>query len=144
MGHADGPRDRRWGYPFGSVASAEPARRLEKAVRNFGYGLPNCRVQNYWSDAAVVKGPAGLRWLALVCENDRRLMLVLQSYQAKPLEARLDFDAQRLGFVPSRTITDLETGKSLGQAGSTATISMDRPFDTRVIVCAGGSTAGRR
>ena len=30
----------RWGYPFASVATAEPGRRLEKAVWDFGYGLP--------------------------------------------------------------------------------------------------------
>ena len=98
----------RWGYPFGSVASAEPARRLEKAVWDFGYGLPHCRVQNYWSDDAVLKCPSGVRWLALVCPKDRRLMLVLQSYQPKPLEAKLVLDVQRLGFAPSGTITDAE------------------------------------
>ena len=84
----------RWGYPFGSVAAAEPARRLEKAVWDFGYGLPACRVQNYWSDDAVVQGPAGLRWPALISETDRRIMLVLQSYDAKPGDARLVFDVR--------------------------------------------------
>ncbi len=132
----------RWGYPFGSVAATEPARRLEKAVWDFGYGLPACRVQNYWSDDAVVQGPAGLRWLALISERDRRIMLVLQSYNAKPGDARLVFDVRRLGFAPCGTITDVETGQGLGQAGATVAIPMNRPYATRVIVCAAGPLSG--
>jgi hypothetical protein len=132
----------RWGYPFGSVASAEPARRLEKAVWDFGYGLPACRVQNYWGDDAVVQGPAGLRWLALVSETDRRIMLVLQSYDAKPGDARLVFDVRRLGFAPRGTVTDVETGQGLGQAGATVAIPMNRPYATRVIICAAGPLSG--
>jgi hypothetical protein len=128
----------RWGYPFASVATAEPARRLEKAVWDFGYGLPGCRVQNYWSDDAVVQGPAALRWLALVSPADRRIMLVLQSYDSKAGDARLVFDARRLGFAPSGTITDVETGHVLGPAGATVVIPMNRPYATRVIVCAAG------
>jgi hypothetical protein len=116
---------------------------LEKAVWDFGYGLPACRVQNYWSDDAVVQGPASLRWLALISEKDRRIMLVLQSYDAKPGDARLVFDVRRLGFTPGGTITDVETGRGLDQAGATVAIPMNRPYATRVIVCAAGpSSAG--
>ena len=48
------------------------------------------------------------------------MMLVLQSYDAKPGVARLAFDVRDgLGFAPSSTIADVETGQGLGQAGAT-------------------------
>ena len=58
-------------------------------------------------------------------------MLVLQSYDAKAGDARLVFDARRLGFALGGTITDVETGQVLGPAGATVVIPMNRPYATR-------------
>jgi hypothetical protein len=123
----------RWGYPFGSVATEVPARGLEKAVWDFGYGLPDIRVQNYWHDRPVVKIAPGIRWLALVDPAKKRVLLVLQSYEPHPADAKVAFDANALGFVPGGTVTDAESERALGPAGPEITIPMAEPYFTRVV-----------
>ena len=86
-------------------------------------------------------GGAGSRWSALVGADLRdgpANPARASELDAKPGDARLVFDVRRLGFAPRGTIIDAETGQALGQAGATVVIPMNRPYATRVIVCAAG------
>lgn len=131
----------RWSYPFTNVAEKEPASLLEKAVWDFGYGLPECVVQNYWQDNPLLAVGPNVKWLALVRQKDRRLMVVLQSYEPTPSGATIQFGAAAPSWTSVGTITDVSSREVFRTKDGKAIIPFDKPYGTRVVVLSPSSTA---
>jgi hypothetical protein len=114
----------------------EPAKRLEKALRDFGYGTEACRVVNYWSDdpPLSVSDPR-VKWLLLVRKRDRSLFLVLQSWRKSGTNVEIALDPKRLGFTPGLEMLDVETGKRLRRlpSGLRFEARLPGPYGTRVL-----------
>jgi len=118
--------------PFAQHAIAN---RLEKALREFGYGSKDCQVVNYWSDDPPVRvTDENVKWLLLVRKKDNRLFLVLQSWNKAATNVAVKIDIGRLGFVPAGGVWDVDASAKLPVA-STADfrISLAGPYGTRIL-----------
>jgi hypothetical protein len=88
----------------------------EKILRQFGYGLPNVAVHNYWAERpALTITPAEVKWLALADATKKQALVVLASWSAEPVQVVATLDAARLGFAPNGALTDVMTDEPAGQ-----------------------------
>jgi hypothetical protein len=82
----------------------------------FGYGLPECTVFNYWDEPhpVAVEG-VDARTLAMTCGN--KALVIVTSYGDDGV-AEANVDNARLGIPMPRTVTDFETGESVDMSTS--------------------------
>jgi hypothetical protein len=129
----------RWIFPHENFAAFEPARTLEKAIWDFGYGLDECKVVNYWADdVPLTVDDPNAKWLLLERSDDKRIMLVLQSYQKEELPVEITIDAAQMGFVPQQKVLDVESGRETAaeRSGNKLIIktTLPRGYGTRVLI----------
>lgn len=95
-----------WKTVFGAMMVHEIRTRLKgegaelmKHLVEFGYGLPDCRVVNYWDANPPLKiSDQKCKWLLL--ERDEKLMLLLTTWNDKANAVRVNFDTDRLDMSP--------------------------------------------
>lgn len=134
----------RWLFPNENFAAFEPGRTLEKAVWDFGYGLDDCKVVNYWADEVpLTVNDSDAKWLLMQRTRDKRLMLVLQSYQKDDLQVEITIDPAKIGFTPRASARDVESGKEImvGRAAKKLLIKTLLPgqFGTKVLIIGAGT-----
>jgi hypothetical protein len=77
----------------------------------FGYGLPDCRVYNYWGeDAPMNLSDPRCKWLLL--EREGKLMMLLCTWNGKESTVRASLDLKRLGLDVANVI-NAETGEKV-------------------------------
>lgn len=126
----------RWGYPFGGVTNNEPARSLEKALWEFGYGASDCEVHNYWEDNPIIETEEDIKWLAIVNPKIKRIMLILQSYSKKSKSVKVNFNHKLFQFKPGSSIYDVRAreNKSIQIDKNCVEISFSNPYETKVFI----------
>ena len=78
-------------------------RHYPEALDQFGYGLEDCRVVNYWDDNPPLKiSDPRCKWLLL--ERDKALLLMLVSWNEKASPVEVQLDSDRVGVTPSRRV----------------------------------------
>jgi hypothetical protein len=78
----------RRGFGWGGSGSPTP-------LHEFGYGLKDCRVVNFWDDDPPMKvSDPDCKWLLLL--REKKLMLVLATWNAEPSAVTFTFDTDRL------------------------------------------------
>ncbi len=76
---------------------------LWKKVFNFGYGLDDCRVYNYWDEDYPVKA-SNDQVKSVLLKRGRELMLVLCTWNSKPETVVLTLDTKALKLKPATAI----------------------------------------
>ena len=104
--------------------------RLLYRVLDFGYGMDDCTVHNYWHDDYPVKASNDdVKSLLLV--RGGKAMLVLCTWNRKPETVTLTFDTRALGMTPAKA-TDAETGEALKVQGNTVAVPMEA-YGVRIV-----------
>jgi len=81
----------------------------------FGYGLPDCKVFNYWDEPHPVSlAGADARTLAM-CRDGAAIVVVTDYGEGGACETTLD--AAALGLKPEAEAIDFETGAEIEKAG---------------------------
>jgi hypothetical protein len=128
----------RWLFPFENRAVFEPARAMEKKLWEFGYGTDDCAVTNYWADdPAIVVSDPQTKWLLLARKRDAKLFLALQSYRKEDARVDVQVDTERLGFSPSATAFDVETGAEVRVENTDKVhlkVLLEGPYGTRALI----------
>lgn len=74
-----------------------------RPLEEFGYGLDDCRVVNYWdADAPIDVSDPDCKWLLL--QRDDRLMLLLVSWNDEGQTVEVNLDTDQLGVDPTTRI----------------------------------------
>ena len=85
--------------------------RYPEPLVEFGYGLPDCRVYNYWAEDAPMKvSDPRCKWLLL--HREGQLMMLLCSWNGKDSTVRASLDLGTLGLAVSDVI-NAETGEKV-------------------------------
>ena len=88
--------------------SAEP---FPEPLVEFGYGLDDTTVFNYWDENPPVSiSDNQCKWLLL--KRDGKLMALLTTWNAQPNEVTVTLDTQQLGLTPSKA-TNAESGETV-------------------------------
>ncbi|MFA6567020.1 MAG: glycoside hydrolase domain-containing protein [Victivallales bacterium] len=111
------------------------AAKLEKAFQGFGYGSPDVSIHNYWADRPALKTDRDdVKWLLLARPEDKRLLLILQSWSRTPVPVKISFDFGVIGFRPGGIIVNMETGGIIApDKDGGGEISLDTPYDFKMI-----------
>ncbi|MFW6061028.1 MAG: glycoside hydrolase domain-containing protein, partial [Phycisphaeraceae bacterium] len=89
----------------------------------FGYGLPDCRVVNYWSDDSPLSvSDEQCKWLLL--QRDEALMIVLCTWNPEASEVTLRLDAEALDVSLGEAV-DANSGEVLPMEDHRVTVSME-------------------
>jgi hypothetical protein len=134
----------RWLFPHENYASFEPARTLEKALWDFGYGTDGCKVVNYWSnDIPISVSDPDAKWLLMQRRKDKTLFLVLQSYQKEAMPLELTINSAKVGFLPSAKARNVETNEAVNAIRTGQSLQLNttitKPYGTMVLVIGSGS-----
>jgi len=109
-----------WAMQFVHETAREPVKMpaavpLEKMVRDFGYGRPDCRIVNYWTgddrapgDPVVACSNPKVKWLGMWKPAERVLLLALVNWDDDGQKAVLTLKNARGGSLGARR--DAETG----------------------------------
>jgi len=81
----------------------------------FGYGLPDCHVSNYWQEGHPVR-VEGIDARTLAMTRGGRAIVVVTDY-GDGGTCRVVLDPRKLGLKPDAAATDLETGAPIDRAG---------------------------
>jgi hypothetical protein len=84
---------------------------LIRIVKDFGYGLDDCQVFNYWDDGFPVKA-SDAEAKSLLLKRNGELLLVVCTWNPNPAEVKFAFDAAALGMKPA-TAEDAERASCL-------------------------------
>jgi hypothetical protein len=124
--------------------------KLEKLVRDFGYGERHVRVFNYWDDNPAATVASGLldpvvnpeepvKWLLLANPQTKEVLLVLASWAYDPqtkqptaADTAVTLHPDVLGFTPAARVTDAETGEALSSDGAVK-VHLPAPFGVRLV-----------
>jgi len=110
--------------------------RLEKVVRDFGYGTDEVAVHNYWSEAPALDADnEQVKWIALARPEDRAVMVVLASWSEKQVKARISFDLKNLGLdLKGARVLDAESGEVLGDdIAAPFQVTLPAPYGVRLL-----------
>lgn len=100
-------------------------------VEKFGYGLPDCKVFNYWEDNPPLHvSDHRAKWLLL--ERNGELMIVLCTWNPKPADVTLNFDAKALGVTLHKAI-DAESGVPINLYGTRVAVHIGG-YGSRIIL----------
>jgi hypothetical protein len=88
-------------------------RHLERAVYGFGYGTDALDVFNYWTEPAALRtNHDQVKWILLTRPQDRRAILVLQSWQESAESVTVQFNPDVIGFPLGPHMRDGLTGRN--------------------------------
>ena len=81
---------------------------MEKLVRDFGYGEPDCKIYNYWDkDYPVSVSSADVKSIAL--ERNGKLLIVLTSWLETPCDIKVGLERDLKKYVQT-SVVDAESG----------------------------------
>ena len=98
-------------FDYGPKRDADIYRKLFA----FGYGLPDCRVLNYWQEGHPVR-VEGVDARTLAIARGGQVIVVLTDYGGGGT-CRVVLDRRKLGLKAEAAAADLETGKPIDRAG---------------------------
>ena len=85
--------------------------RYPEPLIEFGYGLDDCTVYNYWDEQAPLSvSDEQCKWLLL--KRDGKLMALMCTWNAEATDVQVTLDLDRLGVTPSRVV-NAETGEEV-------------------------------
>ena len=98
-------------------------RRLLEKVLDFGYGLDDCEVWNYWQEGYPVRlSDEGVK--SLLLRRNGEFLLVLCTWNPRPGTVEATLETGALGVKPHAAAND-ETGEELRFDGRTVTLSLE-------------------
>ena len=99
-------------------------RALYNLLLDFGYGLPDAQVLNYWQEKAPVKttNDAQVKWLLVKRNNE--LLLVLCTWNPEPESVEVKLDPVILGMTPAAASNE-ETKEAIPFADGKLTLKLD-------------------
>jgi hypothetical protein len=114
-----------------------PEALLSKALYGFGYGAKDVDVWRYWDDSpAFTIEPASVKGLLLTRRNDRRALLVLQSWSREPVKAGVTLRPDVIGFTPGRQLYDAFRNAWQPCPANRIDVTFDFPYETRMCLLA--------
>ncbi len=129
-------RRREWGMK----AVHEIVGTERQPMRAFGYGMgfdyhgDRIKVWNYWGDDPPCRVDNDrVRWLLLGRPEDEKLLLVLQSWENKPVDVEVTLLPERIGFTPGSHAYEAFDNRRWKVGGRTMALRFDFPFQTQVI-----------
>ncbi len=82
----------------------EDGRMLKRAL-NFGYGMDDCAIYNYWAEDCPIKaGNDDIKFLLM--KRGKDLLLVVCTWNPKPEKATLTLDLKALGVTPKEAVNE--------------------------------------
>ena len=109
------------------VFAYQPAADLEvyRKLYDFGYGLPDCRVLNYWQDGYPVR-VEGIDACSLTMTRGGKAIVVVTDYGGGG-KCRLTVEPAKLGLRADASATDLESGSAIERlAPGVFTFTLDK------------------
>ena len=104
-------------------------RRLPKPVVDFGYGLDDCAVWNYWDESPPLSvSDERCKWLLL--RRGGRLMIVFATWNDQEKRIEVDVDTGALEVDVSRAV-DADSGETVETVNGDFTFNMP-PYGTRM------------
>ena len=108
---------------------------LNKSVYQFGYGTDKVRVWNYWGDTPGFKvTPDNVKGLLLTRAGDKKMLLVLQSWNKEPVEVKVEILPESIGFAPGKYVYDALNNRHLLMNGNMLKVNYQFPYSTGVYV----------
>jgi len=105
--------------------------KLLRRVLDFGYGLDDCVVHNYWDNDYPVKASSDdAKSLLLVRAG--KAMLVICTWNRNPETVTFTFNTQALGMTPARA-ADAETGQALEYENNILTVPLEA-YGVRIVM----------
>lgn len=105
-----------WGMRFAHEIFRGPGTPMEKLVRDFGYGNPDCKVINYWSGPEVEPGCPIIKidnpnvlWTAIWNPKDKSLLIAATNWTNDAQSSPITITAPKGAILT--TWTNAETGK---------------------------------
>jgi len=105
--------------------------KLLTRVLDFGYGLDDCRIYNYWADDFPVR-VVNDDVKALLMKRGDALMLAVCTWNAKPEKVVLTLDTDALGLRPAAAVNDEDPQQTYLLEGNRLTLDLDR-YDVRLV-----------
>jgi hypothetical protein len=145
LGPAPGPIEasrREWGLRTvheiisgGPQSHGLPAGTLSKALYAFGYGTEAARVWNYWDDRPAFRvSDDRVKALLVTRNDDRRMLLVLQSWRRGPAAPKITFLPERVGFPAGLHAYEAVRDRRLRLEGQALTVPLDFPYEAAVLL----------
>lgn len=133
-------RDRR---EWGMRAVHEIMGTANTPMRAFGYGTglqyhgDKLKVWNYWEDEPAFRVDNDrVRGILLARPEDKKLLLILQSWEKGPVAAKVTLDPRRIGFAPGAFAYEAFNNRRWRIADNTIEARFDFPYETHVITLA--------
>jgi len=103
---------------------------LKRILEQFGYGLPDCKVHNYWDrNPPATVSDEQCKWLLL--QRGKRFLALLCTWRPVPSEATLTLSSAALGMSPVRAV-DAENGNDLELKDGAVTVPL-KDYGVRLI-----------
>ncbi len=110
------------GQSFSGGVVRHPAK-MAAIIRNFGYGLPDCQVYNFWDQSSLLKiSDSQCKWLLLRRKDD--LLVLLCTWNSKAETVILNLNSQTLKLVPNDAY-DPETKEPFDVNGNSISIPLE-------------------
>lgn len=112
-----------------SGANVALATKYDKVFTDFGYGMPEVEVHNYWADSPyITMSNPKITWLAMVRKKPPQGLLLLQSFEKATATTTIRFQKKTM-------LMDTETGEIFSaDAGGQVTISLPADYGTRMLL----------
>jgi hypothetical protein len=125
-----------WGMRAVHEFKLRGSREMEEALWRFGYGTDRTQVTNYWSEnpPVTISDPDENKWLLVARPDDKRVFLVVQTWNKRETEVTLDLDFNRLGFTPAAKARDVVADTEVPFSGASLKLKLSAPYGTRVII----------
>jgi hypothetical protein len=112
-----------------------PEERLNKSVYRFGYGSDEVKVWTYWDDAPAFNvDHAKVKGLLMTRPRDGKMLLVVQSWSATPVQTDVTFDTQKIGFKPGDNAYEGFGNRVSALSDSALKVTFDFPYETKVFL----------
>jgi len=92
-------------------------------VTEFGYGLDDCEVFNYWDTAYPVRTSNDRQVKSILLKRNNELLLVVCTWNPQPETVEITFDSEKLGMTPA-TAVNAETNAVLPLQDTTAKLDL--------------------
>jgi len=120
----------------GDTGHIDSVTAAQKTLFDFGYGRDDVDIHAYWADTpAASLSHDKTRYLLLSRPTDGKAMLLVAGWSDAPIETTFEVDPAVLGFTPTGTMVDAETGEAVEL---TAThrwrIDLDGLYDNRILI----------
>lgn len=106
---------------------------LDKVVYAFGYGSSDVDVWNYWADkAAFTVSNNAVKGILLTRSKDEEMLLVLQSWNKKPIDFSITFHPEVVGFNPGTILYNESRNTSGRLEQGKLNVSFEYPYEMAI------------